>query len=306
MFKTPVLFLIFNRPAETQAVFNQIKEVKPKYLYVSGDGPRQDKAGEDIKCQQARDIINQVNWDCEVKTFFRDKNLGCKDAVSTGINWFFENVEQGIIIEDDCLPSLSFFEYAEELLEKYKNDSRIMHISAENPLNQHFGESSYYFSTIPHIWGWATWRRAWALYNVNFKDFDIFIKNNFIKDVFEQKEAQKYWNKIFTRVKNNEINTWDYQWTYALFINHGLSINPNNNMVSNIGFDCEDAAHTTGIEKCANREFYETKEDITHPNFILPDFDAINMILKERYDIHKRTVPFVVKREFSRMLKKLK
>ncbi|MFA6990383.1 MAG: hypothetical protein WC197_09960 [Candidatus Gastranaerophilaceae bacterium] len=305
MFETPVLFLIFNRPDETQRVFNRIREIKPGYLYVSADGPRLDKENEEEKCARTRAVIDQVDWDCEVKTLFREKNLGCKDAVSSGITWFFDNVEQGIIIEDDCLVSLSFFKYCEELLEKYKYDKRIMHISAENPLNSSFGEASYYFSKIPHIWGWATWKRAWDLYDVEFKEFDDFIKNNMIKNVFELKEAQKYWNKIFTRVKEGKINTWDYQWTYTLFINNGISINPNYNMVSNIGFDCEDAAHTTGNASCANREAMEI-ENIIHPEFILPDKNAVDQILQVRYDIYKKTPLFIIKREFSRMLKKLK
>lgn len=305
MFETPILFLVFNRPDETQVVFNRIKEIKPKYLYVSADGPRVSKEGESEKCSRVREIINQVDWDCEVKTLFRENNLGCKKAVSQGISWFFDNVEEGIIIEDDCLPSLSFFTYAQNLLDKYRNNNRIMHISAENPLNETFSESSYYFSKIPHIWGWATWKRAWDLYDVNFQNFDSFIENNLISEIFGMKEAQTYWNKIFKRVKEGKIDTWDYQWTYCLFVNNGLSINPNINMVTNIGFGLEDAAHTNQTEQCANRNAYEINE-IIHPDAIIPDEKAVDMTLRERYDIHKKTLSFVIKREISRILKKIK
>ncbi len=305
MLTTPVLFLIFNRPEETGIVFEKIREQKPKLLYVAADGPRPDKSGEAELCEQARSVINSVDWECEIKTLFRNENLGCKKAVSEGITWFFDNVEEGIIIEDDCLPSNSFFRFSEENLEKYRHDSRIMHISGENPLDEEFGSASYYFSKIPHIWGWASWRRAWNLYDVEFQNFDYFIENNMIQNVFELKEAQKYWNKIFTRVKQGEINTWDYQWTYALFVNNGLSIVPNKNMVSNIGFGHAQACHTGENAKCANRQVNELNE-IIHPDFIIPEIKAVNLILKERYDIHKKSVSFIIKREISRTLKKIK
>jgi len=304
MFKTPVLFLIFNRPETTEKVFETIRKQKPQYLYVAADGPRIDKEGEAEKCRQTREIINKIDWDCEVKTLFREENLGCKIAVSSAISWFFENVEEGIILEDDCLPSKSFFNYCEILLEKYRNDTRIMHISAENPIDDSFGESSYYFSKIPHIWGWATWKRAWKKYDVDFQNYNDFIKNNHIENVFPEKYVQKYWNKIFSRVKDGKINTWDYQWTYALFINNGLSINPNLNMVSNIGFGVEGATHTSVSEKCANRQTFEVAE-IHHPEFIISDKTAVDMILEERYDLFEKTPLFIINREISRTIKKL-
>lgn len=305
MLRTPVLFLIFNRPEETRRVFEEIKKQKPRYLYVSADGARADKQGEAELCSRTRAIIQEVDWDCEVKTLFREENLGCKKAVSEGITWFFENIEEGIILEDDCLPSESFFRFCEVNLEKYRHDTRIMHISGENPLDKEFGEASYYFSKIPHIWGWASWHRAWKLYDVDFQHFDYFIEDNIISNIFKQTEAQKYWNKVFTRVKNGEINTWDYQWTYALFVNNGLSIVPNKNMVSNIGFGHAEAAHTSENAKCANRTAHEIG-DIVHPEFIIPERQAVDAILKERYDIHKKTVSFIIKREISRILKRFK
>jgi len=305
MLKTPILFLIFNRPDTTEKVFEIIKAQKPKYLYVAADGARPEKDGEAEKCVQTREIINKIDWDCEVKTLFRDENLGCKAAVSSAVTWFFEQVEEGIILEDDCLPNPSFFSYCETLLEKYRDDARIMCISGENPLDEPICSKSYFFSKIPHIWGWASWRRAWNLYDVEFQGFDTFLKFNIIQNIFEQKEAQKYWNKIFSRVKNGEINTWDYQWTYALFVNNGLCIVPNKNMVSNIGFGHAEAAHTSKNENCANRKTYEI-ETIDHPQFVCPSTKAINMILKERYDINKKTPLFILNREISRSLKKLK
>ncbi len=179
-----------------------------------------------------------------------------------------------------------------------------MHISGENPLDDTIKDDSYYFSTIPHIWGWASWRRAWNLYNVEFQDFEKFITQNAISNVFDSKEAQKYWNKTFTRVYEGKINTWDYQWTYALFVNNALSVVPNKNLVSNIGFGHQNACHTAENALCANRKTYEI-EKIKHPDFIVPNKKNIQNILKVRYDIHKKTIPFMIKREITRIFKKL-
>ena len=169
LFETPVLFLIFNREDTTQKVFNVLRRQKPKYLYVAADGPRKNKEGEAEKCRRTRDIINQVDWDCELKTLFREENRGCKMAVSSAISWFFEQVEQGIILEDDCLPHPSFFPFCEELLIRYKDDDRIGHIGGNCFLPGLIEDGlSYDFCSISHIWGWASWRRVWKNYDVNF------------------------------------------------------------------------------------------------------------------------------------------
>jgi len=271
---TPVLFLIFNRPDTTQKVFDAIKKAKTKQLFVAADGPRENKEGEKEKCEQARKIIEQVDWDCKVKTLFRDKNLGCKVAVSSAIDWFFKNVKEGIILEDDCLPSQSFFWFCRELLEHYRDDTRIMIISGDNfQFDRKGGEDSYYFSKYPHIWGWATWRRAWKHYDVNMKNFEEFKKEAQINNVFNIKQQQKYWTKIFQIVYEGKIDTWDYQWAYSCFINNGLCIMPNVNLVSNIGFGL-DSIHTK--DKSSIFSEMEAREitDIIHPNFVLADQEA--------------------------------
>jgi hypothetical protein len=271
---TPVLFLIFNRPDTTQKVFDAIKKAKPKQLFVAADGPRENKEGEKEKCEQARKVIEQVDWDCKVKTLFRDKNLGCKVAVSSAIDWFFENVKEGIILEDDCLPDQSFFWFCRELLEHYRDDTRIMTISGDNfQFDRKRGEGTYYFSKYVHIWGWATWRRAWKHYDVNMKNFGEFKKEAQINNVFNIKQQQKYWMKIFQLVHEGKIDTWDYQWAYTCFINNGLCVTPNVNLVSNIGFSSNNT-HT----KDKSSTFSEMKAreitDIIYPNFVLADQEA--------------------------------
>ncbi len=271
---TPVLFVIFNRPDTTQKVFNAIRQAKPKQLFVAADGPREGKEGEKEKCEQVREIIEQIDWDCEVKTLFRDKNLGCKIAVSSAIDWFFENVEEGIILEDDCLPSQSFFWFCQELLEYYRNDTRIMHISGDNfQFGRKRGEGTYYFSKYAHVWGWATWKTAWKYFDVNMESFKKFKTENQIENIFKINQQKKYWMKILQRIYNNKINTWDYQWTYTCFANNGFCIMPNDNLVSNIGFDVQ-STHTQGENSIFSKMKTEEITEIIHPEFVLADQEA--------------------------------
>ena len=185
MFQTPILFLIFNRPDTTKLVFESIKRIKPAKLYIAADGARKHKVGEDLLCKETRSIIDLIDWECEIKTLLRTENLGCKIAVSSAIDWFFENEEQGIILEDDCLPNESFFNFCEQLLNQFKENKEIMHISGNNFQDGITrGDGSFYFSKYNHIWGWATWKRAWKLYNVKLeiedkKEIEIFIEKNF-------------------------------------------------------------------------------------------------------------------------------
>lgn len=242
MLETPILFLIFNRPETTQQVFNVIRKAKPKQLFVAADGPRKDKTGEKEKCEVVRKIATAVDWDCEVRTLFRDSNLGCGIAVSEGITWFFENVEQGIILEDDCLPDESFFYFSEILLNKYKNEPRIWHIGGSSFYDKELGDS-YFFSAYPFIWGWATWKRAWKHYDFFLTNIDRETIHSRINDYFLTNAERKFWKKHFSRIISNNKNYWDYQWTTTIWYHNGLSILPQKNLVTNIGFG-ENATHT--------------------------------------------------------------
>jgi hypothetical protein len=244
---TPILFLIFNRIDTTQKVFDVIRGIKPKLLFVAADGPRVGREGEKEKCEEVRNIIKQVDWDCEVKTLYRGENLGCGKAVSGAITWFFENVEEGIILEDDCLPDISFFQYCEELLEKYRLEDKVYMISGNNFLPEYLKlNESYYFSNYPHIWGWATWRRAWKEYSFDMDGLSLFIRENKIARISTQREIRKYYLEKFKEVKDGKIDTWDYQWTYTIWNNKAYSISPNDNLISNIGFGLA-GTHTMNI-----------------------------------------------------------
>ena len=272
---TPVLFLIFNRPDTTQRVFDEIKKARPSQLFVSADGPREGKAGEAARCQAARDVIKQVDWECEVHKNFHEKNVGLKIAVSSGIDWFFKHVEEGIILEDDCLPSQSFFWFCQKLLERYRDDKRIMMIGGSNlQFGRKRGSASYYFSRLAHIWGWASLKRAWKYFDLNLETFPDFKEQNQIQNVFVDKTSQIFW---MTKIQKAYAggNSWAYLWAYTIMAQNGLCICPNENLVSNIGFR-PDATHRAASDINNPLGYIKTVEieQIIHPTYILPDRSA--------------------------------
>lgn len=272
---TPILFLVFNRPDTTLKVFEQIRKAEPPRLYVAADGPRMDRPGEREKCDKTREIATSVDWECEVKTLFRDDNLGCRDAVSSGIDWFFDNEEMGIILEDDCLPNKSFFRFCERLLKTYQYDNRIMHINGNNygAESSNFSKSnySYHFGSMPQVWGWATWRRAWIKFDTEIKDFDRFKQFKQLESVISNRKHLKSQLKRWEKAKRGEIDTWDFQWQYAVISNHGLTVVPKKNLISNIGFG-ENATHTkSNNSNKAAIKAEEIEMPLSHPDIIVPD-----------------------------------
>lgn len=253
--KTAVLFLVFNRPDTTVRVFETIRQACPPRLYLAADGPRKNRTDENEKCEETRSIIKQVDWNCEVKTLFRNENLGCGKAVSEAITWFFDQEEEGIILEDDVLPHPDFFPYCEELLEKYRNDYRIQLITGRNAFfSPIITSESYYFSGLFHIWGWATWKRVWVDYKFDLSFFPI--------DEFYSKASYygfkpniiRYWERIFELMKCHSIDTWDYQLLFSQWYHQRYSIIPMSNLTQNIGFG-EGATHTfIGDEKNERHE----------------------------------------------------
>lgn len=260
---SPILFIIFNRPDTTRRVFEAIKQARPTQLFISADGPRTHKQGEVEKCTATRaivDIPDAIDWPCEVYRNYSDINQGCKKGVSSAINWFFENVNEGIILEDDCLPDQSFFSFASTMLERYRGDELVM---AVRGTNLQFGEivdanrannnqsaegnieaPAYYFSRSPHIWGWATWRRAWQKYDIEMDDLDEFVQSGKIHEMFPDQKVSNFWISIFKHVRNRKVDTWDTQWAYTIIKSEGLSVVPNVNLIENIGIGT-DATHTT-------------------------------------------------------------
>lgn len=267
---TAVLFLVFNRLDTTKQVFKAIRQAKPPRLYIAADGARDSKDGEADKVQAVRDYIMQnIDWECEVQTLFREENLGCKYAVSGSITWFFEKEEQGIILEDDCLPSQSFFWFCEELLERYKDDLRVWHIGGTNPIDRQPFSNEYYFSEYNRIWGWASWKRAWSVYDVEISAWPNIKNMHLLKEILGESEANKY-EKILDKVYEGHIDTWDYQWFLFRLLN-GKAVIPKVNLISNIGFGAE-ATHTFDIEsKLSTLPRGEIDFPLIHPKYIIVD-----------------------------------
>jgi hypothetical protein len=242
-YNTPVLFLIFNRPEITERVFNQLKKLQPKHLYIAADGPRADKESEVDKCNAARQIVlDHIDWDCEVKTLLRDTNLGCGKAVSEAITWFFEQVDEGIILEDDCLPHPSFFNYCSNLLEKYRENQAVMMICGTSYQPKALDKNSYYFSKYPHVWAWATWRSAWARYNRDISSENPDTITGVLNNTFTNPRECRFWQDNLNHILNG-LDTWDYQLMYWMWKNNAVCATPWKNMIANIGFG-PDATHT--------------------------------------------------------------
>lgn len=283
---SPIAFLIFNRPDTTRRVFAEIAKARPPNLLVIADGPRADHPDDAEKCAAVRAVIDGVDWDCEVLTNYSDVNLGCKRRISSGLNWVFDIVEEAIILEDDCLPHPTFFRFCEELLDKYREDKRIAMISGNNfQFGRKRTEYSYYFSRYPHIWGWASWRRAWDNYDVDMKLWPEIRDGRWLEGLLDNKKSVCYWNYIFENVYKGKIDSWAYQWTFSCWIQSALTILPNVNLVSNIGFGSE-AVHTIEKNKFSNMETEPIKFPISHPPYIMRDSVADYITEKTNFSGH--------------------
>ena len=311
-YNIPVLIMAFNRANITQEIFNAVKKVKPKQLFMFVDGPRATKLGEDKQCEEVRNIIKQVDWDCEIKTLFLEKNAGIQGVMSgptQALNWFFENVEMGIVLEDDCLPDPSFWPYMEEMLNKYKDDERVMHISGNN---FQYGikrgadnNASYYFSIYPSSWGWATWKRAWKHFDPKLKTFPQFRDENKIARMTEEKDTQKVWLETFRKEYYGEWKTWDYEWVYAIWSQGGLSIIPNVNLIKNIGFGEQATFNFSTEHEYANMPT-ENILPITHPKEIKPNIEADRFVFETTFLYKKplkRKIEDFIFRKLSRRTK---
>lgn len=289
--RSPVLFLVFNRPDTTQRVFDAIRAARPPRLYVAADGTRPERLGEAARCAAVRSIATAVDWPCEVVTLMRDENLGCKRAVSSAIAWFFEHEPEGIILEDDCLPDPSFFPYCDELLERYRNDPKVMCVSGNNFISSTWvPQASYYFSKYVHIWGWASWRRAWQYYDVGMRDWENVrdTLDPLMRRLPDQPQARLHWRELFDRVSKGQIDTWDYQWTYACWRHDGLSCMPQINLISNIGFG-EGATHTVSPEsKLANLSVGSIATPLQHPETVESDAEADRWTSEHVFEINEQ------------------
>jgi hypothetical protein len=249
---TPILFLIFNRPERTARVFETIRAARPRALYIAGDGPRPDRDGEALLVEETRKVVAGIDWPCDVHTRYQEANLGCGLAVCSAIGWFFEHVEEGIILEDDCLPHPDFFPYCEELLARYRNEPRVATIGGTHFLPPELvHRDSHYVSKYFQMWGWATWRRTWKTYDFHLtglKDSEWF---ELLKKVHPVPMEASYWREVFQSVKSTTVDTWDFQMFFSCWRSGGNHVMPGRNLISNIGYGA-DATHTNFTSPMAN------------------------------------------------------
>lgn len=268
-----VLLLAFNRPDTTRRVLDSVRAVQPRRFFFAVDGPR-DRPGESHAVEEVRSLRHEIDWDCEVHTLFSASNLGCKLAVSRAISWFFDHVEEGIVLEDDCVAHPSFFAYVAELLERYRNDERVMMISGDNFQRAQRADCSYYFSRYAHIWGWATWRRAWRHYDHRMRSWPQLRQRDWLLEILGERSAAAYWDRIFEQTYLEQNSSWAYRWTFAVWVHGGLTILPRVNLVSNIGFG-EDATHTTSAKNpLAALPLEEITFPLKHPLAVVRDTRA--------------------------------
>ncbi|TWU58852.1 hypothetical protein Poly51_16320 [Rubripirellula tenax] len=273
MLDVPVAFVIFNRPEPTRISFEKIRAAKPTTLFLISDAARPDREGEAQRVAQSRAIAETVDWPCEVHRIYADTNMGCGRRISTGISAAMEVVDRLIVLEDDCLAEETFFPYCAELLERYEDDTRVMAVSGNNfQLGHNRGDASYYFSKYPHCWGWATWRRAWQHFDLNIPNWPAFRDDGGLTNMCQSRQEIEYWTEIFDKVHAGRSQSWAFPWTLTTWMQNGLTVLPQVNLVTNIGFG-EDATHTRRASPHANLPTRPIGT-IEHPKWITRDIAA--------------------------------
>ena len=297
--QTPVVFIIFNRPDTSERVFAAIAKAKPPVLLVIADGPRTDRPGETERCATTRRILEGVDWPCKVMTCFSDVNLGCKDRISSGLNWAFTQVDEAIILEDDCLPEPSFFQYCETLLEHYRSDTRVAMISGDNlQFGQKRTDASYYFSRFNHIWGWATWKRAWQHYDLDAEVWPAIRDGGELDLLVPNLSERKFWHGVFQAVYERRIDTWDYQWILTSWSQRMMTILPSVNLVSNIGFG-PGATHTQGDSPYSCLPVEPIAFPLVHPHLHIPNSAADAFTAKRMFS--PPSLPAKIRNKFKAM-----
>ena len=301
---TPIALIIFNRPEHTKQVFEQIRQARPQHLFVIADGPRADHPEDRETCAAARAVTDNVDWSCNVRRNYSETNLGCGRRPATGITWVFDQVEEAIILEDDCVPHPTFFSYCQELLERYRDDRRIMAISGDN---FQFGRSrtqcSYYFSIFPHCTGWASWRRAWQHFDYEMELLPDVIARGYLRGILPNDTAVFAWTEKFADVyRTKDPHIWDYQWTFACWAQGGLAVLPNVNLIRNIGYG-PGATHTfDGTCNTANLPVEPMKFPLIHPEQIMANYEADLFTLKNNF---RQPLTCKIRQSFRRIVWKL-
>jgi hypothetical protein len=296
---SPVALFIFNRPNQTRKVFEVLRQIEPTKLFVVADGPRLDRHGEVEKCKETRSIINKIDWECEILTNYSSVNLGCARRVSSGLDWVFGLVDEAIILEDDCVPHPTFFRYCDELLDRYRDDKRVMSVCGLSvPISSNRDNFSYCFSQYQRCWGWASWRRAWQHYDHNMQLWPQASKNNLLNDLLPNKQTIDFWHNKFQTVYDDKIDSWAYRWMLACWLHRGLSILPNTNLIANVGVT-SDATHTVNDSFASQLTADAMSFPLQHPPYMVQNRQADLYIQRTR---HSASLAYKVERKLKKLL----
>ncbi|MHB8637143.1 MAG: glycosyl transferase [Fimbriimonadaceae bacterium] len=300
--EVPVLLIAFNRPDDTEKALNAIRAAKPKRLYVSVDGPRANRDGEAHAVEAVVKLFDRVDWPCDVELRRNATNLGCCEGVASAISWLFEHSEAGIILEDDCIADPTFFPYCTELLARYAEDRRVGLISGTSnglTLNTH---ASYGFSKYASIWGWASWRRAWSLFDARITDWPTIDAAGLIEAVLDDPREIAFWKTRFAAVFNHSgPDNWDYQWMITQFLNRMACIVPGTNLINNIGSGPQ-STHMNPLDPDLHRPTSPMSFPLVHPKYLVIDKAADRQAMRERFSVkplHRR-IGGRIKREMLR------
>ncbi len=291
--ETAVAFVIFNRPEATARVFAAIAQARPAKLLVIADGPRRDRPGEETACAATRAVIDRVDWDCAVLKEYSPINLGLRRRLASGLDWVFDTVEEAIVLEDDCLPDQTFFPFCAELLSRYRTDPRVAHVGGTNhQLGRRRGAGSYYFSIYPHVWGWASWRRAWRHFDTGLAAWPALRESDLLRALLPDHNRVRYWRRILDRAAAGKVDAWSYQWMLACWSQEALSVVPNVNLVSNIGFGV-DSTHTKCVNPFAGQPTEPVPFPLVHPSHVGRDA-AADRLTEAR--VYKPFVPRMIEK----------
>lgn len=287
MIKTPVVLICFNRPFLTKKVFNQIKKKKPTKLFIIMDGPRPENLKDKQNVKKVKKIFKKVNWKCKVYKNFAKSNLGLKDRVITGLNWVFKKVDKAIILEDDCYPSDNFFNFCESMLNFYQNNKKVLVITGNNFQKKPVDNNSYYFSKYCHIWGWATWRSTWNLFNDEEKNIQKFLKSKKFKKINKIADEQNYWKRMYHQIKQGKLKSWAFYFLLSIWKNNGITVTPNLNLIRNLGFatNLSTNQHDLDIQTTLSKNRLEIP--LKHPKLIKLNERADNQVF---YSVYKKNI----------------
>lgn len=285
MIRSPVALLVYNRPETTRRVLAAVAKAKPPRLLVVADGPKPSDKDRD-RCEEVRSIFERLTWDCEVFTNFSDSNLGCKRRVWSGLDWIFEREAEAIILEDDCLPSQSFFGFCDSMLDRYRSREEVMMISGTNYLGDRLGaDTSYFFSRYFAVWGWAGWRRAWSAYDPFMRQWPEIKSSGRLRRWFPQPFMRRYLTRRFDLAHEGKVNTWDMQWFFSCLVNGGVALVPQRNLISNIGLE---GTHTSSDRKNHNMPIYGLNvKSLVHPERVEVNQDYDLAVFEEQFRLSK-------------------